>query len=233
MVLGKGPAKEDPGETGFREPFLFPGFHQEISSAEQTEDNGAVFTIGHSNRSREEFLRLIKFHRIDILFDVRRFPSSRAYPHFNKKHLKATLSSIGVHYVWMGKELGGYRDKSEGLGEKSPNTAWRAGGFRTYADTMMKESFQKAARKLLHSASSHNIVLMCAEKLYWKCHRQLIADYLTVQGRSVLHIIDEEHVSPHELTDIAKVENGLLTYPRQKNIEPELPFPDMESGRNS
>ncbi|MBN1271091.1 MAG: DUF488 domain-containing protein [Candidatus Aminicenantes bacterium] len=224
-ILGKGTERQEAETAEQKESSLFPQFFTESPLTNPEDEGHFIYSIGHSNRSQEEFLHLIKVYGIRILIDVRRFSSSRAYPHFNKKHLKAALSSLGIRYIWMGKELGGYRDKSEALGEKSPNTAWRAGGFRIYADYMMREKFKKSAQKIMHLASKDRVVMMCAEKLYWKCHRQLIADYLTTQGCRVWHIIEEEKDSIHELTDIAVVRNGTLIYPQKKDNEPELPFP--------
>lgn len=96
-----------------------------------------IYTIGHSNRGIEELLSLLRAYRIKLLVDVRAFPVSRKYPHFSRENIQQDLSQAGIEYLWLGKELGGYRKKSEGLGENSPNKAWETEGFRIYADYML------------------------------------------------------------------------------------------------
>jgi len=175
-----------------------------------------LYTIGHSTRSAGEFLSVIKAFGIEVLVDIRAFPVSRRNPQFNQEDLEQSLASSHIQYLWMGKELGGYRKKANGLAEKSPNKGWKREGFRLYADYMMSDTFKVAVRKLIELAKKKKVALMCAEKFYWKCHRQLVADYLLSQGYEVWHIIDSENVKKHELSALAEIKNGMLTYPSRK-----------------
>jgi uncharacterized protein (DUF488 family) len=186
-----------------------------------------IYTIGHSNRSLDEFQSLLKASGIAVLVDVRAFPGSRKWPHFNQEALIRSLRSIGVQTVWMGSELGGFRRNGEGLGESSPNRGWRSRGFRLYADAMLGERFQRAADRLIAIAAAGRTAIMCAEKDFRRCHRRLISDYLLSRGHRVRHIIGEEEIRDHSLTEFAVIDNGVLTYPEGPASEdPGLPFPD-------
>ncbi|HXG42453.1 MAG TPA: DUF488 domain-containing protein [Dehalococcoidia bacterium] len=165
--------------------------------------------MGHSNRSLEEFLAALRAHGIGQLVDIRRFPSSRRYPHFHGAALAAALAAEGIRYVHMG-ELGGRRRPTPG---PSPNQGWRSPGFRAYADHMLTPEFAQAVRRLLALARERPTVVMCAEAAYARCHRLLLADYLTAQGVEVRHILDARRWRPHVLTPFARVEGGRLTYP--------------------
>jgi uncharacterized protein (DUF488 family) len=143
-----------------------------------------MYTIGHSRRTLDEFIGLLDEHDIEILVDVRSFPSSPRYPHFNRESLAQTLQRHGIRYEWLGEQLGGYRKK--GLGENSPNKAWKSQGFRNYADHTLTERFREGIRRLLELAESSKLVFICAEQLYWRCHRQIISDYLKVKGHVLL-----------------------------------------------
>jgi len=179
------------------------------------------YTIGHSTRSIEEFLTLLKGQGIEVLVDIRAFPGSRRFPHFKKEHLESSLSRENIAYIWRGKEFGGYRDKSFGLGESSPNRGWKSKGFRIYADYMLSEGFQSAAQKLIELAEKKVLACMCAEKSHRRCHRQLLSDFLLCRGVEVWHSEKQDTLVKHELTDFARIQNGQLTYPPS---EPEL-FP--------
>jgi uncharacterized protein (DUF488 family) len=184
-----------------------------------------LYTIGHSIRPMEEFLGLLKDYRIAVLVDVRAFPVSQRNPHFHHENLRTVLPEAGVEYVWMGKELGGYRKGTEGLGERSPNKGWKTEGFRIYADYMMTEGFRTAAATLLELAREQTLAYMCAEKLPRQCHRQLLSDYLHTLGHEVRHIIEHDVVQTHELTYLARVKEGVLTYPHfEEPSTPLLPF---------
>jgi uncharacterized protein (DUF488 family) len=188
------------------------------------------FTIGHSTRSTEEFINLLKVYRIKILADVRAFPSSSKFPHFNKEYLKTSLLQNDIQYHWLGKELGGYRKKSEGWGERSPNKGWKAEGFRIYADYMLTNGFKNGIEKLLVLAKQGITAYMCAEKFFWRCHRKLISDYLVSRGHEVWHIIEAGHLLMHELPKFAQIKNGVLTYPERKTPStPTLPFDEESS----
>jgi uncharacterized protein (DUF488 family) len=172
-----------------------------------------LYTIGHSNRTLGEFVSLLSENGVKVLVDVRSWPSSKSNPQFSQEALRETLQSAGIKYVWLGKELGGYRN--QGLGEGSPNKAWRSKGFRNYADHTYTEEFITGIRKLLSISENEKTAYMCAERFYWRCHRRIISDYLKTKGHQITHIIDKEQTREHELTSFAKIENGKLTYPKQ------------------
>ncbi len=190
-----------------------------------------IFTVGHSNRSAEEFISLLEASKIELLVDIRAYPVSERNPHFNRENLEKSLSGEGIEYLWMGKELGGFRKKSDGPGEISPNKAWKSEGFRRYADYMMSEAFKKAIEKLIELASEKRAALMCAEKHYWKCHRQLVSDYLCSQGHEVWHIIDKDSATKHVLSPLAEIKNGILTYPEKTESSPLLFEEPVENKR--
>ncbi len=189
-----------------------------------------IFTTGHSNRRAEEFISLLEAFKIELLLDIRAFPVSRRNPQFNRENLEKSLAGAGIQYLWMGKELGGFRKKPDGLGESSPNKAWKRQGFRRYADYMMSDTFKKAIERLVELASEKRAALMCAEKHYWKCHRQLVSDYLYSQGHEVWHIIDKDSVTKHQLSPLAEIKNGILTYP-EKNESLPLLFEEPEENK--
>jgi uncharacterized protein (DUF488 family) len=169
-----------------------------------------VFTIGHSTRDLAEFSRVLQAHDIRLLEDIRAFPMSRRHPHFNREHLELWLPEIGCSYVWE-KELGGRRGKQMPE-DKSPNIALRSSSFRNYADYMLSEKFQLAVARLVERAQKINTAIMCAEQLYFRCHRMLVSDYLVAGGHTVLHILDEKPPKPHALTKEARVVDGRLVY---------------------
>ncbi len=148
-----------------------------------------------------------------MLVDVRAFPVSTRNPQFNKENLKESLFQNDIEYVWLGREFGGYRKKSEGLGESSPNKGWKVEGFRIYVDYMLTDIFKSAADQLINLSENKTVTYMCAEKFYWRCHRRLISDYLLSRGHKVWHIIESDKLRKHELTKFAQVKEGILTYP--------------------
>jgi uncharacterized protein (DUF488 family) len=170
-----------------------------------------IYTIGHSNRSQEEFLELLAEYGIQAVADVRAFPTSRRYPHFSRERLERALAGAGIVYLWLGRELGGYR--RQGLGENSPNTAWRAGGFRNYADHMLTPEFQRGIERVLELAQGRKTAIMCAERFWWRCHRRLISDFLVAQGHRVVHILEADRTAEHRLSPFAQVEAGRVIYP--------------------
>jgi uncharacterized protein (DUF488 family) len=177
------------------------------------------YTVGHSTRKIEDFISVLKTHRIEVLADVRAFPVSTRSPHFNQDDLESSLIQEGIEYIWSGKELGGYRKESNGLGEKSPNKGWETEGFRIYADHMMSDSFKMATDQLTSLAKNRRVACMCAEKFYWRCHRRLISDYLVSLGHEVWHIIESDSLRKHELTKFARVKEGVLYYPAEDSTE--------------
>ena len=168
-----------------------------------------LYTIGHSNRPLDEFLALLDGHAVRGVADVRAFPSSRRWPHFNRAPLSAALQEHGVTYEWI-PALGGRRRGS--LHAQSPHTAWTVAAFRNYADHMESEEFAGGLDQLLAAARRQRTAFMCAEALYWQCHRRLIADYLLVLGHQVLHIQTRERAVAHRLPDFARVVDARLIY---------------------
>jgi len=166
-----------------------------------------LWTIGHSTRSAEEFAALLQENRIELLADVRRFPGSRRYPHFNGENLRTFLSQHAIAYEHF-EELGGRRNPLK----DSPNTAWRNAAFRGYADYMMTGEFAKAAVRLLEIAAEKRTAVMCAEALWWQCHRALVADYAKARGVKVLHILGPRKVEEHPYTSVAQIIDGQLSY---------------------
>src|SRR5262245_26453250 len=142
----------------------------------------SIWTIGHSTLSVEEFLGVLSSFQIELLVDVRSFPGSRRYPHFNKENLGVSLSAAGIDYAHM-PELGGRRKNRP----DSQNIAWRNDSFRGYADYMETQAFAEGIDRLLDLARARRTVIMCAEAVWWRCHRSLIADHLKATGVTVTH----------------------------------------------
>ncbi len=170
-----------------------------------------VFTIGHSSRSLEDFVSLLKEFEIQAVADIRRFPGSRKFPHFDRDLFDKQLQARGIHYVWF-EELGGFRRRT--TKEESSNTGLESPGFRNYADHMMTQEFREAVQQLVSLTGRQVTAILCAEKFYWKCHRLLLSDFLTAHGVEVKHIIDHGQLRPHKLSSRVLVqENGTLVYP--------------------
>jgi uncharacterized protein (DUF488 family) len=166
-----------------------------------------IWTIGHSTRSGEEFNEMLVAHGIEVLVDVRTFPGSRRYPQFNKSELSEALASAGIVYHHEPR-LGGRRTPRK----DSHNTAWRNASFRGYADHMETDEFAAGIKELLELAGKSRTTVMCAEAVWWKCHRSLIADYLKAAGHTVLHIVDAKKSEEHPFTSAARIVDGSLTY---------------------
>lgn len=166
-----------------------------------------IWTIGHSTRTLEAFLDLLGHYAIDAVADVRRFPGSRRYPHFQRDELAASLAAHGIAYAWL-PQLGGRRP----VLRDSRNTAWRNASFQGYADYMASAEFAAGLDRLLDFARGHRTAIMCAEAVWWRCHRSMLADALSVRGIEVMHIVDARHASPHPYTAPARIVDGRLTY---------------------
>jgi uncharacterized protein (DUF488 family) len=168
-----------------------------------------IYTIGHSTRALGELVVALKDHEITTLVDIRAFPMSRRLPHFNRESLEQELPKHGIAYAWL-KELGGRRKR---LRDDSPNTALRSESFRNYADYMMTGEFAAAIERLLEIADREKTAIMCAERMYFQCHRMLVSDYLAAHGHAVLHIDDEKRpVRPHTLMSEARLVDEKLVY---------------------
>lgn len=169
-----------------------------------------IYTIGHSTRDLADFSRALQAHDIFLLEDIRAFPMSRRYPHFNREHLEMWLPEIGSEYVWE-KDLGGRRDRQM-PDDQSPNVALRNPAFRNYADYMLSSRFSEAIQRLLERSEKTNTVIMCAEYVYFRCHRMLVSDYLVSHGHTVYHILDEKTPTPHKLSQDARIVDDRLIY---------------------
>lgn len=166
-----------------------------------------IWTVGHSTRSAEEFGRLLVAHEVEVLVDVRTYPGSRRYPQFNRETLAGSLVELGIKYKHEAR-LGGRRTPRP----DSHNTAWRNAQFRGYADHMETEEFKKGVRELLELAAEARVAVMCAEAVWWRCHRSLLADYLKAAGHDVIHILDEKKTEEHPFTSAARLVDGELSY---------------------
>jgi uncharacterized protein (DUF488 family) len=154
-----------------------------------------VWTVGHSTRSGEEFAQILLAHGVQVLVDVRSFPGSRRYPQFNRAALAESLQQVGIEYKHEPR-LGGRRTPRK----DSHNTAWKNASFRAYADHMESEEFRNGVKDLLELAKTARVAVMCAEALWWRCHRRLISDYLKTEGHAVIHILDQNKTQEHPVT---------------------------------
>lgn len=166
-----------------------------------------VWTVGHSTRTLDEFVSVLRAHDIEALIDVRRFAGSRRLPQFNEGALRDGLEAAGIVYRWL-PALGGRRTPSP----DSVNTGWRHSAFRGYADHIATEEFAEGLAELLTIAGGFRTAVMCAEMLWWQCHRRLIADVLTSLGYEVLHIQTQKPAELHRLIEPARLVNGELSY---------------------
>jgi len=166
-----------------------------------------IWTIGHSTHTPEALIALLRHYRIEAIADVRRFPGSRRLPQFMSANLEASLAQHGIGYEWI-EELGGRRRASPG-----PNTsAWRNTSFRGYAEHLKSEEFASGLQRLLRLAARQPTAMMCAEVLWWRCHRSMVSDVLKLRGIEVWHIQDAQRLTLHPYTSPARLEDGELTY---------------------
>ena len=178
-----------------------------------TSAQGCVFTIGHSTRTFDQFLALLEREGIRHLVDVRRFPVSRRYPHFDAAALKASLDLAGITYEHA-PAMGGRRNANPA----SRNVGWRNASFRGYADHMESAEFQRALDALIATAARTPTTVMCAEAVPWRCHRNLIADALLARGLCVRHILDAA-TNEHVLTRFGITVNGRVQYPGEEGAD--------------
>jgi Protein of unknown function, DUF488 len=170
---------------------------------------GPILTIGHSTRSLEDFIALLRGHGVERLVDIRTIPRSRRNPQFNSDMLSKSLQRAGMAYAHL-KELGGLRHPRR----DSINTGWRNASFRGYADYMQTSDFTEALSRLLQLCAAQRCAVMCAEALPWRCHRSLLADALVARGVPVEHILGAARRQAHSLTPFARIENNRVTYPQ-------------------
>jgi uncharacterized protein (DUF488 family) len=188
-----------------------------------------IWTIGHSTRSIDDFISLLKKNEIKLLADVRSWPESKRYPQFNREALAESLNAHGIRYKHF-PELGGRRKPNA----DSRNTAWRNASFRGYADYMETEQFHKGVERLLDLARNDGLgspesfrgsetvtpwstAIMCAEAVWWRCHRSLISDYLKVQEVEIVHILGANKIEPHRFTSVAHIVDGTLSYASERD----------------
>jgi uncharacterized protein (DUF488 family) len=167
-----------------------------------------IWTIGHSTRTIDIFISLLEENGIQLVADVRSLPGSKRYPQFNREMLAKSLKEHGIRYEHF-PELGGRRKAKK----DSHNTAWRNASFRGYADHMETEEFRAGIERLLDLANKVGATaIVCAEAVWWRCHRALISDYLKTRGVEVVHILDTKKTEPHPYTSAARLVNGELEY---------------------
>jgi uncharacterized protein (DUF488 family) len=167
-----------------------------------------LYTIGHSTRTLDELVSALQAHGIKTLADIRAFPMSRRLPHFNREALEHSLPERGVRYLWM-QALGGYRKAAR---NDSPHTALRNANFRNYADYTLTPEFERAAAELVEIASKSPTAYMCAERVYFRCHRMIVSDWMVANGHEIFHIDAEGPARPHKLFTDARVIDGQLIY---------------------
>lgn len=165
-----------------------------------------IWTIGHSTRELDEFIEMLSGSDIEVVADVRSLPGSRKFPHFNSEVLESALADVGIGYSLI-KQLGGRRKVSP----DSPHTVWRHKAFRGYADYMETDEFRQGIDTLLALARQKRTAMMCAEAVWWRCHRSMISDYLKAEGWTVEHIMDGRNVI-HPYTSAATIVDGRLVY---------------------
>lgn len=170
------------------------------------------FTVGHSNRSLEEFVELLRGAQVELVADVRKIPRSRANPQFNQEALAASLPACGIRYVAMGA-LGGRRGVVNSV-PPDVNGLWRNLSFHNYADYALSEEFGAGLRELLERGRERRCAVMCSEAVWWRCHRRIVADYLIASGESVFHLMAPGRMEAARLTEGAVVrEDGKVVYP--------------------
>jgi uncharacterized protein (DUF488 family) len=183
---------------------------------DETSETVKIWTVGHSTRTLSEFLDLMAGNEIGVLADVRSYPGSRKFPHFNREGLSVSLEAAHVKYVHL-KGLGGRRKPRP----DSTNTVWRNPSFRAYADYIETDAFRDGINELLHLARVDRTAIMCSEAVWWRCHRSMIADYLKAKGIVVEHIMGPGHNVEHPFTSAARIESGELVY---GPAQPLIPF---------
>jgi uncharacterized protein (DUF488 family) len=175
-----------------------------------------IYTIGHSTRTIEEFIKILQSYKIETVVDVRTIAASRHNPQYNEEDLHKSLRRKGLGYIHL-KGLGGLRHTTK----ESINAAWHNASFRGYADYMQTSQFQENIKRLIGIAEEKPTVIMCAEAVPWRCHRSLIGDALLILNIAVIDIISEKVSKPHILTSFAKIHGEMITYP-DRNTAPSL-----------
>ena len=172
--------------------------------------NHYIWTIGHSTHNIVEFVKLLESFQIELVADIRSYPGSGRYPHFNKESLKISLDEKGIAYIHL-EGLGGRRK----VKKDSINDRWIHPAFRGYADYMETEPFRRSAEELEKLALEKKTVYMCAEALWWRCHRSMVSDWLKIRGWKVIHIMGIGKSEEHQYTKPARIVNGKLVYSKE------------------
>jgi uncharacterized protein (DUF488 family) len=178
-----------------------------------TNCKNTIYTIGHSTHCIEEFISMLQSFNIQVLVDVRSLPGSRKFPQFNAENLKVSVEEKNIQYIYM-KNLGGRRK----LDKDSKNDLWRNVSFRSYADYMETPEFEKAVIELEEIACQQTVAYMCAEAVWWRCHRSMISDYLKAKSWTVMHIMAEGKATEHPYTSPARVEGDQVYYYGKLNL---------------
>jgi len=173
----------------------------------QSANQHTIYTIGHSTHSFEEFIVMLNTYEIKVLADIRGLPGSNKFPQFNKENLEKTLPENGIRYIHL-EGLGGRRK----VNKNSKNTRWKNDSFRSYADYMETDSFKNAIAELETIALQNTTAYMCAEAVYWRCHRSMVSDYLKAKGWNVIHIFSANKTEEHRYTSPARIVNDEVCY---------------------
>ena len=168
----------------------------------------SLYTIGHSTRTLDDLIETLRAHEIQTLVDIRSFPMSRRLPHFNRESLEKALAQTGITYRWL-PALGGRRKKTR---DDSPHVALRNDSFRNYADYMLTAEFEQGVEELLKLAERSRTAYLCAERVYFHCHRMLVSDWLVAHGHQVFHIDGKGPAKPHQLMPEARLVEGRVIY---------------------
>ena len=168
----------------------------------------SLYTIGHSTRTLDDLIETLRAHEIQTLVDIRSFPMSRRLPHFNRESLEKALAQTGITYRWL-PALGGRRKKTR---DDSPHIALRNDSFRNYADYMLTAEFEQGVEELLKLAERSRTAYLCAERVYFHCHRMLVSDWLVAHGHQVFHIDGKGPAKPHQLMPEARLVEGRVIY---------------------
>jgi uncharacterized protein (DUF488 family) len=183
------------------------GSSASTAAASRDFDIPTIWTIGHSTRPLDEFLDILAHYRIEAIADVRRFPGSRRHPQYGSVALEESLAARGIAYRWLRARGGRRRPRPD-----SPNVAWRNASFRGYADHLDSAEFAEGLDELLALSAEKRTAILCAESVWWRCHRAIIADVLRARGIEVVHILDARHATVHPYTPAARIVDGKLSY---------------------
>jgi uncharacterized protein (DUF488 family) len=174
--------------------------------------NLPFYTIGHATRTIDEFVAALQAAEVELVVDIRTIPRSRTNPQFNADNLPESLAPYGIGYEWL-SELGGLRRKSKDIAP-DVNGFWENPSFHNYADYALSDAFRKGLEKLIRLGRKQRCAVMCAEAVWWRCHRRIVADYLLARGETVFHLMGDDRIEAAHLTEGASVSApGIVRYP--------------------